>query len=69
MSLGLARNALEQSYRCFILTFGFRVMSAALQVLQTTFGFSHFREPQQAIVEAIIAGDDAFVLMPTGGAN
>ena len=67
MSLGLARNALEQGYRCFILTFGFRVMSAALQVLQTTFGFSHFREPQQAIVEAIIAGDDAFVLMPTGG--
>ena len=42
-------------------------MSNALQVLQKTFGFSHFREPQQAIVEGIIAGNDAFVLMPTGG--
>ena len=42
-------------------------MSKALQVLQKTFGFSHFREPQQAIVDGIIAGNDAFVLMPTGG--
>ena len=42
-------------------------MSAALQILQTTFGFSHFREPQQAIIEAVVAGNDAFVLMPTGG--
>ena len=42
-------------------------MSNALQVLQKTFGFSHFREPQQAIVDGIIAGNDAFVLMPTGG--
>jgi len=42
-------------------------MSKALQVLQKTFGFSHFREPQQAIVDGIIAVNDAFVLMPTGG--
>lgn len=42
-------------------------MSKALQVLQKTFGFSHFRKPQQAIVDGIIAGNDAFVLMPTGG--
>ena len=42
-------------------------MSAALQILQTTFGFTHFREPQQAIIEAVVAGNDAFVLMPTGG--
>ncbi|MDG2442106.1 MAG: RecQ family ATP-dependent DNA helicase, partial [Luminiphilus sp.] len=42
-------------------------MTTALKVLQTTFGFENFREPQQAIVEAIIAGEDAFVLMPTGG--
>ena len=42
-------------------------MSTALQILQTTFGFSHFREPQQAIIEAVVAGNDAFVLMPTGG--
>ena len=42
-------------------------MSTALQILQTTFGFTHFREPQQAIIEALVAGNDAFVLMPTGG--
>lgn len=42
-------------------------MSTALQILQTTFGFTHFREPQQAIIEAVVAGNDAFVLMPTGG--
>ena len=42
-------------------------MSAALQILQTTFGFTQFREPQQAIIEAVVAGNDAFVLMPTGG--
>ena len=42
-------------------------MNTALQILQTTFGFSHFREPQQAIIEAVVAGNDAFVLMPTGG--
>jgi ATP-dependent DNA helicase RecQ len=42
-------------------------MTSALKVLQTTFGFSHFREPQQAIIDAVVAGNDAFVLMPTGG--
>jgi len=42
-------------------------MSTALQILQTTFGFTHFREPQQAIIEAVVSGNDAFVLMPTGG--
>ena len=42
-------------------------MNTALQILQTTFGFTQFREPQQAIIEAVVAGNDAFVLMPTGG--
>jgi ATP-dependent DNA helicase RecQ len=35
--------------------------------LQRVFGYSQFRPRQQAIVEAVIAGEDAFVLMPTGG--
>ncbi len=38
-----------------------------LQTLQTTFGYSAFRGDQQAIVEHVIAGGDALVLMPTGG--
>ncbi|WP_067687881.1 DNA helicase RecQ [Nocardia jejuensis] len=40
---------------------------AAHQVLRKTFGYDSFRGPQQAIVEQVIAGGDALVLMPTGG--
>ena len=38
-----------------------------LEVLDTVFGYSAFRGPQQAIVEHVVAGGDALVLMPTGG--
>ncbi|MBH2020585.1 MAG: DNA helicase RecQ [Burkholderiales bacterium] len=38
-----------------------------LGVLGQVFGYSDFRGPQQAIVEHVIAGGDALVLMPTGG--
>ncbi len=40
---------------------------SALQILQTTFGYPEFRLHQQAIIERVIAGQDAVVLMPTGG--
>ena len=43
------------------------VLPDAIHILQTTFGYSHFRDQQQAIVEHVIAGQDALVLMPTGG--
>ena len=36
-------------------------------ILNEVFGYSDFRGPQQAIVEHLIAGHDALVLMPTGG--
>ncbi|MBL7087604.1 DNA helicase RecQ [Acidovorax sp.] len=42
-------------------------MSPAHSVLQDIFGYEQFRGPQQAIVEHVIAGGDALVLMPTGG--
>lgn len=35
--------------------------------MQDVFGYEQFRGPQQAIVEHVIAGGDALVLMPTGG--
>ena len=38
-----------------------------LNTLSTVFGFSAFRPFQEQIVETVIAGHDAFVLMPTGG--
>ena len=36
-------------------------------MLQDVFGYEQFRGPQQAIVEHVIGGGDALVLMPTGG--
>ena len=39
----------------------------ALQILRTTFGYSEFRGSQAAIIQQLIAGKDAVVLMPTGG--
>jgi ATP-dependent DNA helicase RecQ len=38
-----------------------------LEVLREVFGFDSFRGQQLAIVERVIAGGDAVVLMPTGG--
>ncbi|PLX87535.1 MAG: ATP-dependent DNA helicase RecQ, partial [Desulfuromonas sp.] len=37
------------------------------KTLQTTFGYSDFRPHQREIIEGVINGEDAFVLMPTGG--
>ncbi len=41
--------------------------SPAHELLHRVFGFDDFRGPQQAIVEHVAAGNDALVLMPTGG--
>ena len=42
-------------------------MSDASQILQTVFGYAAFRQPQDAIIQTVIDGGDALVLMPTGG--
>lgn len=42
-------------------------MTDAQHVLRHTFGYSQFRGPQQAIVDTVVAGGDALVVMPTGG--
>jgi ATP-dependent DNA helicase RecQ len=41
--------------------------ATALEILKTVYGYDAFRGPQERIVEHVIAGNDAFVLMPTGG--
>jgi ATP-dependent DNA helicase RecQ len=41
--------------------------TAPHDVLSKVFGYSDFRGPQQAIVDHVVAGGDALVLMPTGG--
>jgi ATP-dependent DNA helicase RecQ len=43
------------------------LMQQAEAILKKTFGYSAFRSVQKDVVEAILSGDDAFVLMPTGG--
>lgn len=42
-------------------------MPAHLDVLKNTFGFDEFREPQSQVIDDLISGKDALVLMPTGG--
>ncbi len=39
----------------------------ALQVLHNVFGYEQFRGDQAAIIDTVLAGRDALVLMPTGG--
>ncbi|WP_434094686.1 DNA helicase RecQ [Streptomyces hyaluromycini] len=41
--------------------------SEALATLHRVFGYDAFRGEQQAIIEHVVAGGDAVVLMPTGG--
>jgi len=41
--------------------------SSPLETLQRVFGYESFRGDQQAIIEHVVQGGDALVLMPTGG--
>ncbi len=43
------------------------LITTPLDILGEVFGYSDFRGPQRAIVEHVIDGGDALVLMPTGG--
>ncbi|MDX1481299.1 MAG: DNA helicase RecQ [Woeseiaceae bacterium] len=39
----------------------------ALEILRDVFGYERFRGDQAAVIDAVLAGRDALVLMPTGG--
>ena len=43
------------------------ILSTPESILREVFGYESFRGPQQAIVDHVVAGGDALVLMPTGG--
>jgi len=36
-------------------------------ILRSIFGYEHFRAPQAEVIDTLMAGQDALVLMPTGG--
>ena len=42
-------------------------LTPAHTILREVFGYAQFRGPQQAIIEHMVSGGDALVLMPTGG--
>ncbi|MDD5461137.1 MAG: DNA helicase RecQ [Methylococcales bacterium] len=41
--------------------------SRSIEILKTVFGYDSFRGQQQEVIEQLLAGQDALVLMPTGG--
>ncbi len=43
------------------------ITSTIHNTLKTVFGFHQFRAPQQEVIERIVAGEDVFLVMPTGG--
>src|SRR5882672_8866468 len=44
-----------------------KMLSPARTVLRETFGYAAFRGAQEDVVDHVVAGGDALVLMPTGG--
>ncbi|MEV0136396.1 DNA helicase RecQ [Dactylosporangium sp. NPDC050688] len=48
-------------------TVGVETAGPAIEVLRRVFGYDTFRGSQREIIEHVIAGGDALVLMPTGG--
>ena len=57
----MARNTAAQQL------FAQSTLDDARQILEETFGYKDFRGPQSEIVETLLNGNDALVLMPTGG--
>ena len=41
--------------------------NSALSALNTVFGYAEFRKPQDEVINTVINGNNALVLMPTGG--
>jgi len=42
-------------------------MTTPLDILRTVYGYPEFRDHQAEIIDYVLAGDDALVIMPTGG--
>ena len=44
-----------------------QIFASPESILQSTFGYANFRPSQQEIIQTVINGNNALVLMPTGG--
>lgn len=44
-----------------------KMQQTPISILEHVFGYDKFRGQQEAIVNAVVGGDDALVIMPTGG--
>ncbi|MBU2740884.1 DNA helicase RecQ [Acidithiobacillus thiooxidans] len=42
-------------------------ITPSLEILRHTFGYEQFRAPQEEVIATLMSGQDALVLMPTGG--
>src|SRR5687768_11954838 len=51
----------------FISRISMPTLDDAQSALERHFGFSRFREGQADVIEAVLAGQDVIVVMPTGG--
>ncbi|GAB7218804.1 hypothetical protein VcTj87_06250 [Vibrio comitans] len=45
------------------------IQATPQSVLEDVFGYQEFRDGQQQVVDAALAGKDTLVIMPTGGGN
>jgi len=69
------RDATKGSFQCFLFAIlprplyipGVEQQSHVHRLLETHFGFREFLEGQQSAINAILNGEDALVVMPTGG--
>jgi ATP-dependent DNA helicase RecQ len=62
----------KKDYDALIIVFNIRHVfqmnrGKALEVLQKIYGYGAFRGQQAEIIDHVISGKNAFVLMPTGG--
>jgi len=44
-----------------------RPNQSPIEILKTVYGYQEFRGQQAEIIDHVLAGNNAFVLMPTGG--
>ena len=42
-------------------------MATPTEILHTNFGFDHFRDGQERVINQVLSGQNTLAVMPTGG--